>query len=76
MELPEGERIMVLAPLVRDRKGEYGKLLDGLRADGYARVKVDGELRTLDEEIELDIGCTGVVGSSPGSASGWPTRSR
>ena len=54
MELPEGERIMVLAPLVRDRKGEYGKLLDGLRADGYARVKVDGELRTLDEEIELD----------------------
>jgi excinuclease ABC subunit A len=54
MELPEGERIMVLAPLVRDRKGEYGKLLEGLRADGYARVKVDGELRTLDEEIELD----------------------
>ncbi len=54
MELPEGERIMILAPLVRDRKGEYGKLLEGLRADGYARVKVDGELRTLDEEIELD----------------------
>ncbi|MBU6336598.1 MAG: excinuclease ABC subunit UvrA [Acidobacteria bacterium] len=54
MELPEGERIMVLAPLVRDRKGEYGKLFEGLRSDGYARVKVDGELHTLDEEIELD----------------------
>ena len=54
MELPEGERIMVMAPLVRDRKGEYGKLLEGLRTDGYARVKVDGELRELDEEFDLD----------------------
>jgi excinuclease ABC subunit A len=54
MGLPEGTRFLVLAPIVRGRKGEYGKLLEGLRADGYARVKVDGAIRTLDEEIELD----------------------
>ena len=54
MELEEGERFMVLAPVVRGRKGEYGKLFDELRAEGFARVKVDGELRMLEEEIELD----------------------
>src|SRR5881398_1173455 len=54
MELPDGERFMVLAPVVRGRKGEYGKLLDELRADGFARVKVDGELRMLEESIVLD----------------------
>ena len=45
---------MVLAPVVRGRKGEYGKLFDELRAEGFARVKVDGELRRLEEDIELD----------------------
>src|SRR3712207_2263447 len=54
MELDEGARFMVLAPVVRGRKGEYGKLLDELRAEGYTRVKVDGELRMLEEEIVLD----------------------
>jgi excinuclease ABC subunit A len=54
MELDEGSRFMVLAPVVRGRKGEYGKLLDELRAEGYTRVKVDGELRMLEEEIVLD----------------------
>ncbi len=54
MELPEGTRFMVLAPIVRGRKGEYGKLLGDLRTDGFARVKVDGQLRMLDEQIELD----------------------
>src|SRR5438128_2604624 len=54
MTLPDGTRFMVLAPVVRGRKGEYGKLLDELRADGYTRVKVDGELRRLEEEIDLD----------------------
>src|SRR3712207_5209591 len=54
MELPEGTRFMVLAPVVRGRKGEYGKLLEELRQEGYARVKVDGELRMLEEKIELD----------------------
>jgi excinuclease ABC subunit A len=54
MELPEGTRFMVLAPIVRGRKGEYGKQLEELRAEGFGRVKIDGELRRLDEEIVLD----------------------
>ena len=54
MELESGTRFMVLAPIVRGRKGEYGKQLAELRGEGFARVKVDGELRRLDEPIELD----------------------
>src|SRR5947207_3442389 len=54
MELAEGSRFMVLAPVVRGRKGEYGKLLDELRADGFARVKIDGRVRMLEESIVLD----------------------
>ncbi|HEV3056521.1 MAG TPA: excinuclease ABC subunit UvrA [Solirubrobacteraceae bacterium] len=54
MELPEETRFMVLAPIVRGRKGEYGKQLEELRNEGFTRVKVDGELRRLDEEIVLD----------------------
>ena len=54
MELPESTRFMVLAPIVRGRKGEYGKQLEELRAEGFGRVKVDGELRRLDEDIVLD----------------------
>jgi excinuclease ABC subunit A len=54
MELSEGTRFMVLAPIVRGRKGEYGKQLEELRAEGFGRVKIDGELRRLDEEISLD----------------------
>jgi len=54
MELPDGTRFMVLAPIVRGRKGEYGKQLEELRAEGFGRVKVDGELRRLDEQISLD----------------------
>ncbi len=54
MALPERTRFMVLAPIVRGRKGEYGKQLEELRAEGFSRVRVDGELRRLDEEIVLD----------------------
>jgi excinuclease ABC subunit A len=54
MELPEGNRFMVLAPIVRGRKGEYGKQFEELRAEGFGRAKVDGELRRLDEQIVLD----------------------
>jgi excinuclease ABC subunit A len=54
MELEEGTRFMVLAPLVRGRKGEYGKALEELRAEGFSRAKIDGELRMLEEEIVLD----------------------
>ena len=51
---PEGTRFMVLAPVVRGRKGEYGKLLEELRTEGFTRAKVDGELRRLEDPIELD----------------------
>jgi excinuclease ABC subunit A len=54
MELEEGTRFMVLAPVVRGRKGEYGKALEELRAEGFQRAKVDGELRMLEDEIVLD----------------------
>jgi excinuclease ABC subunit A len=54
MTLEEGTRFMVMAPVVRGRKGEYGKLFEQFRADGYTRVEVDGEMRMLDEEFELD----------------------
>jgi excinuclease ABC subunit A len=54
LRLPEGTRFTVNAPVVRDRKGEYKDLLDHLRAEGFTRVKVDGEQRLLEEEIALD----------------------
>ncbi|HSL65586.1 MAG TPA: excinuclease ABC subunit UvrA, partial [Gaiellaceae bacterium] len=54
LQLPDGTRFTVNAPVVRDRKGEYRDLLDELRREGFTRVKVDGEQRLLEEEIELD----------------------
>jgi len=54
MLLEERTRFMVMAPIVRGRKGEYGRQLEELRAEGFTRVKIDGELRRLDEEIRLD----------------------
>ena len=54
LRLPEGTKFTVNAPVVRDRKGEYKDLLEQLRGEGFTRVKVDGEQRDLDEEIELD----------------------
>jgi excinuclease ABC subunit A len=54
MTLEEGTKFMVTAPVVRGRKGEYGKLFEQFRLEGYSRVKIDGELRRLDEEIVLD----------------------
>jgi excinuclease ABC subunit A len=54
LRLPEGTKFTVNAPVVRDRKGEYKDLLEQLRGEGFTRVKVDGEERLLEEEIELD----------------------
>jgi excinuclease ABC subunit A len=54
MTFAEGTRFMVEAPVVRGRKGEYGKLFEELRAEGFTRVKVDGALRRLEESIVLD----------------------
>jgi excinuclease ABC subunit A len=53
-ELPDGTRVMLLAPLVRDRKGEHEKLLAGAKQAGFVRVRVDGELRDLEDDISLD----------------------
>jgi excinuclease ABC subunit A len=54
MALEEGTKFMVMAPVVRGRKGEYGKLLEQMRLEGYSRAMIDGEVRRLDEEIVLD----------------------
>src|SRR5438128_522938 len=53
MTLPTGSRLTVLAPVVRGRKGEYRKLFFDLRRQGYVRVRVNGQLRDLAEDIEL-----------------------
>ncbi len=53
LSLPEGTRFMVLAPIVRGRKGEYREVFANLRRDGYLRVRVDGEVRSLEEVTYL-----------------------
>ncbi len=53
-ELPSSARVMVMAPLIKDRKGEHKKVFEDIRKAGYVRVRVNGEIRDLDEEIELD----------------------
>jgi excinuclease ABC subunit A len=50
----QGERIMILAPVVRGRKGEYKKEIEKFAKQGFVRARIDGELRSLDEEIKLD----------------------
>lgn len=54
MKIKEGTRIQILAPVVRGRKGEYTKLFEDLQKDGFARVRVDGEIYDLSNEIKLD----------------------
>lgn len=54
MELPEGTRIQVMAPVVRGRKGEYQKLFDQIKKSGFVRIRVDGEIKDVGEEIKLD----------------------
>ncbi|OUP08044.1 excinuclease ABC subunit UvrA [Collinsella sp. An2] len=54
LEAGQGRRAFVLAPVVTDRKGEFAKLLDDLRSEGFSRVRIDGEVRSLDDPIELD----------------------
>ena len=54
MELPEGTKIQLLAPVVRGRKGEHAKVFDRAKKSGYVRVRVDGNLYDLSEEIKLE----------------------
>ncbi len=53
-EMPQGSRIMILAPLVRDRKGEHQAILRDLQKAGFVRVRVDGQIHDLSEEFQLD----------------------
>ncbi len=53
-EIPQGSRIMILAPLVRDRKGEHQTILKDLQKAGFVRVRVDGKIYDLSEEFQLD----------------------
>ena len=54
MEMPERTRLQVLAPIVRGRKGEHKKVLEKVQSDGYVRVRVDGEMYDVGDEIELN----------------------
>jgi excinuclease ABC subunit A len=50
---PDGTRLMILAPVIRDRKGEHQAVLEEMRRQGFVRVRLDGEIRDLDEEFKL-----------------------
>ncbi|GIV83241.1 MAG: UvrABC system protein A [Candidatus Roseilinea sp.] len=52
--LPPGTRVQILAPLIKDKKGHHQQVFEDVRKQGFARVRVDGEIRSVDEEIELD----------------------
>jgi excinuclease ABC subunit A len=52
--LPDGTRLLLLAPVVRDKKGEHQKVFDDARKAGFVRVRINGEVRDLDEEIKLE----------------------
>ena len=53
IEEGEGTRIQILSPMVKDRKGEFKDLLDDFRKNGFVRARIDGEIRDLDEDIQL-----------------------
>ncbi len=53
-EMPENSRLLILAPLIKDRKGEHRKVFEDVRKMGFVRVRVNGQVRDVDEEIELD----------------------
>ena len=53
-DMPEGRKIMLLAPVVRDRKGEHLKVFDKIRKDGFVRIRVDGDIYSINEELTLD----------------------
>ena len=55
LALPEGSKVMLLAPVVQERKGEYLKLIEELRSQGYVRARIDGEVVELDDAPKLDL---------------------
>ncbi|MDE5593398.1 MAG: excinuclease ABC subunit UvrA, partial [Clostridiales bacterium] len=54
MALPEGSRVMVISPVVRGKKGEYSKMFEDFKKAGYSRLRVDGIIYGIDEQIKLD----------------------
>lgn len=54
LSLPEGQKLMILAPLVKGKKGEHRKYLEDARKSGFLRIRIDGELLSLDDDINLD----------------------
>ena len=54
MELEEGTRIQILSPIIRGKKGEYKKLIEGLAKEGFVRVRVDGQVYELIDDIDMD----------------------
>ena len=84
LELPEGTRIQVLAPVVRGRKGEYKKEIDEIRAEGFARVRIDGTVYDLSSDeiptwsatssTRSRSSWTGWSSRRQGWKSAWPTR--
>jgi excinuclease ABC subunit A len=54
LALPAGKRIMILSPLIRDRKGEHQQIFDDARRAGFVRVRIDGQVHDLGEDVELD----------------------
>lgn len=54
MQLPQGTKLQILAPVIRSRKGEHAKVLEDARRSGYVRARIDGELYELSETVELD----------------------
>ena len=53
-DMPEGTKIFLLAPMVEERKGEHVKIIDAIRREGFVRMRIDGTVVTIDEEIRLD----------------------
>ncbi len=54
MELPEGSKIQILAPIVRGKKGEFTKLIEGFQKEGFIRIRLDGETYEITDDIEID----------------------
>jgi len=54
LDLPEGTKIQIMAPVVRGRKGEHQNILSNLKKEGFVRVRIDGEIYYLDEDIKID----------------------
>ncbi len=58
LELPDGTRLMILAPVIRDRKGEHAGVLEEIRRQGFVRVRIDGNVLDIDEAVDRQLAKT------------------